>query len=324
MIMLKASPRVSIIIPTYNRSSLVEKAIRSVLEQTYQDFEIIVIDDASSDNTSDVVTEFDDARIKYIKLQKNGGQCFARNEGIKISSGKFIAFLDDDDEWLPEKLEYQLSAFEDGPENLGVVTCDALWLNDGSGAISAPGLCRELRGNVYDELIRHGGIYMVTMMVKKKCFDDVGLLDERVYRLEDFELAIRLSKKYNFGYIDHPLVIVHSHGNTHITKNIDLMLESHLYILGKYIDEFSVRPGAHSFFLSGIGHFYCLGGNAKQGRQYLFKAVKLSPYRMTYFGQLFLALCGSGVYTFATNMRARMRDFLSRYRVKFPGYAERL
>lgn len=322
--MSEKQPKVSIIMPTYNRANLISRAIKSSLRQTFENFELIVVDDASTDNTSEVIKSFEDKRIKYIKFAVNTGKSgnLARNEGIKRSSGEFIAFLDDDDEWMPKKLEYQLSAFESGPENLGVVTCDALWLNDVNGTISAPGLCRELRGNMFDELIRHGGIYMVTMMVKKVCLDDVGLFDEKIPALGDFELAIRLSKKYNFDFIKHPLVMIHSHGNTHTTKNVGRMLESHQYILNKYIDEFSVRPAAYSFFLSGIGHFYCLSGNAKLGRQHLYKAVRLSPSRITYLGQLILALCGWRIYTLATNIRAKLRDVLSRYMFKFSGYAD--
>lgn len=98
-------PTVSVVIPTYNRAHLVGRAIQSVLNQTYQDFEIIVVDDGSTDNTEEVVKSFNDPRIRYIRHDQNRGGSAARNTGIKMARGEYIAFQDSDDEWLPEKLE---------------------------------------------------------------------------------------------------------------------------------------------------------------------------------------------------------------------------
>ncbi len=114
------NPTVSVIIPTYNRANLVSRAIKSVLNQTYQDFEIIVVDDCSEDNTEEIVKSFNDSRIRYIKHKKNKGGSAARNTGIKRARGKYIAFLDDDDEWLPSKLEKQIMLFEKLSKHYGV------------------------------------------------------------------------------------------------------------------------------------------------------------------------------------------------------------
>jgi len=103
--MTDKSVTVSVIIPTYNRAHLVGRAIRSVLNQTYQDFEIIVVDDCSTDNTEEIVKGFNDHRIRYMRHDRNRGGSAARNTGIKASQGKYIAFLDSDDEWLLKKAE---------------------------------------------------------------------------------------------------------------------------------------------------------------------------------------------------------------------------
>jgi len=107
------NPTVSVIIPTYNRAHLVGRSIQSVINQTYQDFEIIVVDDGSTDNTEDIIKEFQkkDKRIKHIKHNKNKGGSAARNTGIRAARGEYIAFLDSDDEWMPTKLEKQTSYF---------------------------------------------------------------------------------------------------------------------------------------------------------------------------------------------------------------------
>ena len=109
---VKKSPTISVIIPTYNRADFIGRAIESVLDQTYQDFEIIVIDDGSKDNTENIVKSFDDTRITYIRLKDNKGAAVARNTGIGTARGKFIAFQDSDDEWLPQKLAKQMEVFE--------------------------------------------------------------------------------------------------------------------------------------------------------------------------------------------------------------------
>jgi len=120
---MNKKPTVSVIIPAYNRAHLIGRAIKSVLNQAYQDFELIIIDDCSTDNTDEVVREFQkkDNRIIYLKHDQNKGGSAARNTGIKVSKSEYIAFLDSDDEWLPEKLEIQMEAIL--KQNVSMVTC---------------------------------------------------------------------------------------------------------------------------------------------------------------------------------------------------------
>ncbi|MCK5342735.1 MAG: glycosyltransferase family 2 protein, partial [Candidatus Heimdallarchaeota archaeon] len=115
------TPLISIIIPTYNREKLILNALDSIFNQTFQDYEILIIDDASTDNTEQVIKELNHSKIKYLKLEKNSGQCIARNFGAKRAQGQFIAFLDSDDEWLPQKLENQVRIFNEGSDRLGAV-----------------------------------------------------------------------------------------------------------------------------------------------------------------------------------------------------------
>lgn len=114
-------PLISVIIPTYNRGSLILGAVNSVLNQTYRNIELLVVDDCSTDNTSQILENLKDSRIKYIRLEKNSGACTARNKGIEYASGEFIAFNDSDDLWLPEKLERQLAFLKEN--NADIVLC---------------------------------------------------------------------------------------------------------------------------------------------------------------------------------------------------------
>lgn len=106
---LNGTPFVSIVIPTYNRARFLGRLVRSVLNQTYKNFEVIVADDASTDDTAEIIKTFKDDRIRYIRHESNAGAAAARNTGIKASRGEYVAFQDSDDEWLPEKLEKQMA-----------------------------------------------------------------------------------------------------------------------------------------------------------------------------------------------------------------------
>src|SRR5262245_18204916 len=117
-------PSVSIVIPTYNRANLIARSLQSVLDQSYEDFEILVIDDGSTDQTAAVVAGFRDQRIIYTRLARNSGAGGARNVGIKMSKGQFLAFQDSDDEWLPQKLAKHMEMFKKGASKLGVVYSD--------------------------------------------------------------------------------------------------------------------------------------------------------------------------------------------------------
>ncbi|MFH1657314.1 MAG: glycosyltransferase family 2 protein [bacterium] len=126
------NPKVSVIIPTYNREKLLPRAIQSVLSQTYSNWELIVVDDGSTDNTKEIMEEFQrkDKRIKYIWQENFGGVSKPINTGLKASQGDYIALLEDDDEWLPEKLERQLEIFQNSKkENLGLVGCNILMVD---------------------------------------------------------------------------------------------------------------------------------------------------------------------------------------------------
>src|SRR5215207_4189569 len=136
----RAVPAVSVVLPTYNRAPLLGRSIRSVLGQSYGDFELLVIDDGSTDGTAGVVAAFGDPRVRYVPLARNTGAGAARNVGIRMSRGRFMAFQDSDDEWLPSKLAKQLSAFGRGPSGLGVVYSDMrrVWGDGTETYLAAP------------------------------------------------------------------------------------------------------------------------------------------------------------------------------------------
>jgi glycosyltransferase involved in cell wall biosynthesis len=192
-------PKVSVILPTHNRAEFLHHAIESALKQTFKDLEIIVVDDNSTDNTVDVVKRFEDRRIEYIRENANKGPSAARNTGISASKGKYLAFLDDDDEWVPDKLKKQIELLDKCPQNICGVYSNRLVLDKSTNRIISTGPnADKLSGNLLYQLLIGSPIHTSTVLLRKSCFDEVGLFDETMSYMEDRDLWIRLSLKWDF------------------------------------------------------------------------------------------------------------------------------
>jgi glycosyltransferase involved in cell wall biosynthesis len=199
----EVTPKVSVVIPTYNRAHVVGRAIGSVLAQTYQDFEVIVVDDASTDDTEEVVKRFNDSRIRYLRHEKNLGGAVARNTGIKAAHGEYLAFLDSDDEWLPEKLERQMETLQDLPGNWAGVCC-GFWLIDGEHVKeSIPDWPRSIFDKLLVTCFLNGGS---TLVARTEVINSIGGFDERLPRHQDWDLLLRLAEKYELAIVKTPLV----------------------------------------------------------------------------------------------------------------------
>jgi glycosyltransferase involved in cell wall biosynthesis len=197
-------PRVSVIIPAYNSAAKVKGAIKSALAQTYKDFEIVVIDDGSTDETESVVRSFGD-RVLYFK-QENQGAGAARNAGIKRSSGEFIAFLDSDDLWSPEKLDEQIPLLERDPE-LGLVYSDwAVVSEDKVVEESYLKTVPSASGYVFDQLVRWGFILTSGVVVRRACLNDVGDFDNSLSIAQDYDLWLRICYRWKVALVNKPLV----------------------------------------------------------------------------------------------------------------------
>lgn len=204
---------VSVIIPTYNRGYCIERSINSVLNQTWSNLEVLVVDDASTDNTFEIVKEVNDSRVRYFRIQNNMGANHARNEGIKNAKGNYIAFNDSDDEWLPEKLEKQMQLMKlqekiEG-DNIGAVYCIMTKYSNGRIYQIAP-MLEEVGehgiGNIYKYMQGNMFISTQTLVFRKKVLEKVGGFNEDLERLQDWELLLRVAQKYKFFLVQENLV----------------------------------------------------------------------------------------------------------------------
>ena len=195
---------VSVIIPTFNRARKVSRAISSVLAQTFLDFELIVVDDGSSDGTKDMTARFG-TRINLIAHTTNLGVSAARNTGIRRSSAPLIAFLDSDDYWLPEKLATQMSFFETQPHALACQT-EEIWIRKGQRV--NPGK-RHIKpsGDIFESSLKLCLVSPSAVMLKRSLLDEVGLFDEHLPACEDYDLWLRISCRHPVYLLDRQLVI---------------------------------------------------------------------------------------------------------------------
>lgn len=231
--------KVSVIIPTYNRAHLIERSIRSVLRQTYQDFELLIVDDGSTDNTKEIVESIKDERIRYIRCDKNGGASKARNIGIQEAQYSYIAFQDSDDEWHPDKLEKQMQVMLEAPENMGLVYCEYHY----NGLNGIDDVCpdraipnEQKEGDIFPQLLAGNMIGTPTILMKKECFDEVGMFNEKFPCMEDYELVLRIARRYRIKFIPEVLMEVYANYQS-VTNNLEGFLTTRCILAGAYKKE---------------------------------------------------------------------------------------
>ena len=198
---------VSIIIPAYNAEKYIRGSIKTILEQTYNNFEIIVIDDGSVDNTAQIIKDEykDDARIKLIS-QKNGGVAVARNHGIKMARGEYIAFLDPDDYYLPAKIEREVEFLQSHPE-FDVVYCKMKHFYDDNIDVLYQHKGEMPSGQVFENLLDRFFGQLNTVLIPKRIFEKIGMFDENFRDSEEWDMFLRIARaRYTFGFLDEDLV----------------------------------------------------------------------------------------------------------------------
>ncbi len=220
--MAASEPLISVIVPTYNRADTIRQALQSVVDQTHDNFEVFVADDGSTDNTEDVVRSFNDPRIHYLRLEHTGRPAVARNEALRKSKGSFIAFLDSDDIWYPEKTARQLAVFEKYPDLLAVATT-VMWF-DGTSEWREDRLWSDWRVRMVDVMKNNMIVYSSTLM-RASLIQQIGLTSEalEVNASEDFEYWLRL-----LDYKDRSILIMKDVLTKYRTHK-----GSHVFVLSK-------------------------------------------------------------------------------------------
>ena len=295
-------PKVSVIIPTYNRERFLPSAIKSVLKQTFTDFEVIVSDDKSTDHTKQIVRSFRDERVKYILNEGNKGVSAARNSAILASKGDYIAFLDDDDQWLPVKLQKQVEVLDNSRPNICGVYANRVFIEKATGKILSdnPGT-KKLRGNLLHQLMIRCPINTPTVVLKRRCLDKIGLFDETISYMEDRDLWIRLSLHWDFEYISESLARIYVHGQSHLSQNLEAQTAAKEVILEKYKHLFKKHKRSCATLYLCLGAQYCQLKEMKKGRKYIVKGIINHPFNKIAYFHFFSSLLGKNNYQHVRN-----------------------
>ncbi len=228
---MKKNPKISVIIPTYNREKLISKSVKSVLNQSYENIELIVVDDESTDNTEKVLKQIKDKRLKYIKLKKNSGACHARNYGIKKATGDYIAFQDSDDIYRKDKLKLQL---ENLIKNQSDMDFCKISVHEMEKEWSYPTESQEdsiHHGDLLNELCHGNFISTQAILAKKEVFHDISF-DEALPRFQDYDLVLQIASNYTVSYFEEPLVDLYIQSDS-ISKNDEKLKKACIHMLRK-------------------------------------------------------------------------------------------
>ena len=228
-------PKVSINIPCFNSEKYIAETLQSVLSQTFEDFEIILVNDGSTDKTEEIIKTFSDPRIKYY-YQKNMGLGNTRNRQLALSSGDFIAFLDHDDIWLPTKLEKQIPLFENQPK-VGLVYCDTIFFNDKGDVNRLYNNRVPLRGNVFRQILKDYFLAMPSVVIRKKALDSQQqLFDDNFSMSEERDLFTRIAYDWDFDYVGEPLAKWRMHSKSLTFSKRELVSRETELTIAKFIE----------------------------------------------------------------------------------------
>ena len=299
------SPTVTVVIPTCNRASLVTTAIESALRQTLRDIEVFVVDDCSDDETRAAVSALlRDPRLRYIRHDTRRGAPAARNEAIRKSSGEFVAFLDDDDEWRPKKLEAQVEVFRRGGPDVGVVYSSYEVVDRKTGHVVGRKVA-EKRGELARDLLERNVVGSSScVVVRRTALEAAGLWDERLPSFQDYDLWIRLSRVVRFDFVAEDLLRYSVH-QKQIWKDLGALDQGIDVLLGKHGASRALRANLSGQSL-GVGVQYFSRGESGPGRRAIRRAIRLAPWSPRPYLNLFLSFLGPAAFRRAHQARKKL------------------
>ena len=283
--------KVSVILPTYNRAHTLKRAIDSVLNQGFQDLEVIVVDDGSTDDSESVVASLKDKRIKYLKLTEKKGPSAARNFGLRFISGDFVAFLDSDDEWLPQKTDIQLKFFKNVQPGAGLVFTNGYEPTRGEGllCIDNPGPSRLVYGSKERDANIFPGRVNITppscWMLPRKVVEEIGLFDESIANWEDCDYFARIARKHDVYFINTALFKRYRGPDSLDVVSAGLQSAKEVY-LKKYLPLMEKDRKYLFKFYKTMAKDYAKIGDKKKSSDFLFKALKINPLAINIFFKL--------------------------------------
>lgn len=301
--MINETPLVSVITPVYNRSHLIERAIQSVIDQTYAEIEILVVDDGSTDNIEEVLHKLHDDRIVYLN-QHHQGPSAARNKGYAMSQGKYIHFLDSDDYFLQTNISQKVKELEGHPQ-AGWVFSDCYFLRPGNlKPVLRNGNIAKLRkilfrtSTVFELLLMHYFVNTDAVMMRRECIESIGGFDETLISFEDMDFFYRLARRYEARFVDEPLVVVSHREPDSMTGDLRLFYRGKIQVIEKAKQLFPeetqrvgfpgrrVEADIHNY----LGKSFLQSSKEKDAVEMFLKSIRAFPFQKSVYSLLFTAL----------------------------------
>ena len=294
------------IIPTVDRPEFLGAALRSVLSQTVGDFEVLVIDDGSTTDLLPLLQKFGDDRIRYFRHESRRGEAAARNLGIRRARGAYLAFLDDDDEWLPEKLRLQLALFSGCPDTVGCVYGGHVTIRARDGQE----LAREVpakRGDLSNDLLDRNILGPPsTVMLKRECLERVGLFDESIAFGVDYDLWLRIAQEYHFDFVP-DIVARYTIHPGQMSNDPFVIARGRADIQRKYAPRLQRSRERDGRFYFSLGRHLASLGYPRQARGAFLKSLRLDPLRLRVYIFLALSLASPRSFSILRRLLGRLR-----------------
>ncbi len=278
------------VIPTRNRPHLVTRALKSVLAQSLADLEVIVVDDGSDDNTEARVRRLADRRVRYLRQAQSKGGGAARNAGIDVAKGACIAFLDDDDEWLREKLQCQVVVLRQKPQ-VGLIYTGYHYVDSLDGSVLRT-VIPQKRGHLYHDLLRWNCVGTTSSaMVRRECLERAGRFDPELRSCQDWDLWVRIAQLYDIDFVQEPLLRIYVH-DTRMSQDMPAKIQGLERFVEKNYLEMRKNKKSLSRRYVQLGRMcYCQGETSK-ARRYLLEAAKEAPFNLMAYKYLFVPRAG--------------------------------
>ena len=275
-------PKVSVIISTHNRADMLPRAVNSVLNQVYDDFEIIIVDDASSDDTQAVIAGLYDPRIRSLRHDTNRGHSASINTGISHAKGEYIAFLDDDDEWLPNKLERQVAVFQSSPPEVALVYGWMDRIEDSTGRL-IPSYRNTFEGNIFEHsLALNIPGPTIVLLMRASVAREVGGFDRGLTRFDDTDFICRVTQRYKIAVLPEVVAKAHfDHEHEQMGHDSPENLTAAANFLRMHMERFATeldsRPRTLATLLRRLAGVEMMRGNRRAALSALASAYKLDP-----------------------------------------------
>lgn len=288
--MTRISPNVSVILPSYNRVHTLPAAIASVLNQTYSDLELIVVDDGSTDSTQAYLNTIRDPRLVCVKLDKNSGVAAARNAGLMASSGVWVAFQDSDDEWLLGKLESQIAYLKNCcDDGVGGVVCGIVRHADGNIINNFSKLCADKSVLGHSDVLTTYCIYTQTWLMPRQLLTDLGGFDEAMGIWDDWEMLMRISQHITIGLM-HEYLVVSGRSEDSLSAVNPKWIPDLEHILDRHAEHLTAFPKQHARLHHLLGRQCAQQGAGLKALSELSIALRIDPWVLRRWALLLLAL----------------------------------